>query len=472
MTTEKPSNLTKINPTSVSERITANTWKKHKPRDREFFIRCEEIQGFYIRKRPKSAKHPQGFSTYNVNGRFAGTGKQIYPKIGDCSIVPFEKAVETAREYLYKISQGIDPRISARQEKAFSITLEEAIQEYADTVKDDLKELTYKDYLRKSRIQLKNFQKKAIGEITVEDVKQWWLKGDKKRSMHNALTYASVVLDDYVAEEYIEINPFRKAKLLKRVNKSIKKPNQTDQHIPMANLSSYVLSMYQCWEKQGEATRDLVLFIMLTGKRIDEASRLTWKNVNLKKGELLLLEDTTKGDSPEEIVPTTPYLHRLLKHRQKNCKVTGNPYVFNTDRKRDIPKKTHVVDTRSVFENIWNGIPEDERPRLTKEGSSYIYNHDLRRTFSTAQDELGYSKEVRKDLLGHKKQDITEQYTQRSTEYKREMIRTTQEYMNSQSRDGIHALLVKFYGASSEHFNPQKDSEYTEANFEKEWEDF
>ena len=118
MTTDKPNNLTKLNTSSVSERITANTWKKHKAREREFVIRCEEIKGFYIRKLPVSSRNPQGLSTYMVNGRFAGTGKQIYPKIGDCSIVPFEEAVETAKSYLYKISQGIDPRIAEKKEKA------------------------------------------------------------------------------------------------------------------------------------------------------------------------------------------------------------------------------------------------------------------------------------------------------------------------------------------------------------------
>ena len=472
MTTDKPNNLTKLNTTSVSERITANTWKKHQARDRDFVIRCEEIKGFYIRKLPASSRNPKGLSTYYVNGRFAGTGKQIYPKIGDCSIVPFEEAVETAKSYLYKISQGIDPRIAEKKEKALGITLEEAIQEYADAVKQDLKPLTYQDYLRKSRLQLKQFQKKAIGEITVDDVKDWWLKGDKKDSMRNALTYASVVLDDYVAEEYIEINPFRRARLLKRVKKTVHKPNETDQHVPMKDLASYVVSMSKCWEKQGEATRDLVLFVLLTGKRIDEASRLTWKNVNLTKGELILVKDTTKADSPEEIVPTTPYLHRLLKHRQENCKARGNPYVFNADRKQDIKKKTHAGDTRKVMANIWNGIPEDERPRLTKEGSSYIMNHDLRRTFSTASLECGFSMEDKKALLGHKKDNITDKYTQRSTEYKRTQMRTVQEYLNAQSHDGIHFMLVKFYGASQEHLHMAPDSEYKTINFEEEYEDF
>lgn len=472
MTTDKPNNLTKINPTSVSERITANTWKKHKPREKEFFIRCDEIKGFYIRKLPVSSRNPKGLSTYYVNGRFAGTGKQIYPKIGDCSIVPFDEAVEVAKSYLYKISQGIDPRIAEKKEKALGITLEEAIQEYADAVKQDLKPLTYKDYLRKSRIQLKQFQKKAIGEITVDDVKDWWLKGDKKDGMRNALSYASVVLDDYVAEEYIEINPFRRARLLKRVKKTIHKSNETDQHIPMKNMASYVLSMSKCWEKQGEATRDLVFFLMLTGKRVYEASRLTWKNVNLKEGEITLVEETTKGDAPKEIVPTTPYLHRLLKHRQENCKVKGNPYVFNSDRPRDRKKKTYAYDTRSVFENIWNGIPEDERPPLTKQGSHYIFNHDLRRTYATASLECGFSMEDKKALLGHKKDDMTDKYTQRSTDYKRTQMRTVQEYLNAQSHDGIHFMLVKFYGASEEHLTMSDDSDYKRINFEEEWKDF
>ena len=472
MTTDKPNNLAKITPTSVSEVITANTWKKHKPRDKEFFIRCEEIRGFYIRKLPKSKRNPQGLSTYYVNGRFAGTGKQIYPKIGDCAIAPFDIAVETAKAYLYKISMGIDPRISERKEKAFRITLADAIQEYADAVKSTLAELTYKDYLRKGRLQLKSLSKKSIGEITVDDVKQWWMKGDKSDSMRNALTYASKVLDDYVGEEYIEVNPFRKAKLLARVSKTIKQSSETTQHIPMDRLSFYVGSMFNVWDRQGETLRDLVLFVLLTGKRIDEASQLTWNNVDFKRGKFLLPVFTTKGDSPEEVVPTTPYVNRVLKYRQENCKAQGNPYVFNSVRKQDISKQSYSSDTRKVLQAIWKGIPEDDRPPLTKKGSSYIANHDLRRTFSTASGELGYSMEDTKSLLGHKKQDMTDKYTQRSLEYNRQKLMTVQHYLNAQSHDGIHALLVKFYGANAEHLSVEEEGSYKETNFEKEWEDF
>lgn len=124
------------------------------------------------------------------------------------------------------------------------------------------------------------------------------------------------------------------------------------------------------------------------------------------------------------------------------------------------------------MESIWRGIPEDERPPLTKEGSSYIMNHDLRRTYATASLECGFSMEDKKALLGHKKDNITDKYTQRSTDYKRTQMKTVQEYLNAQSHDGIHFMLVKFYGASEEHLSMSDDSDYKRIDYIKEYEDF
>ena len=51
-------------------------------------------------------------------------------------------------------------------------------------------------------------------------------------------------------------------------------------------------------------------------------------------------------------------------------------------------------------------------------------------------------------------------------------MRTVQEYLNAQSHDGIHFMLVKFYGASEEHLTMSDDSDYKRINFEEEWKDF
>ena len=80
--------------------------------------------------------------------------------------------------------------------------------------------------------------------------------------------------------------------------------------------------------------------------------------------------------------------------------------------------------------------------------------------------------EDKKALLGHKKDNITDKYTQRSTEYKRTQMRTVQEYLNAKAHDGIHFMLVKFYGADEQHLSMAPDSEYKTINFEKEYEDF
>jgi integrase len=466
MTTPKDKNITKINPTSWTERLTATTWKKHKARGVEVTIRCDEIPGFYIRIKPISSKHPNGHRTYIVSGKLGGTGRQIYPSIGNCAVLSFDKAREMARDFKYQIQNGIDPRVAQKRKEGLGITLSDAIQGYADTVKESVAELTYKDYLRKGRIQLKPFSRKTVGEITVADVKQWWKKCPKKRSDYLAVQYAIVVFNDLLSDDIVEQNVFKVAKLSGAMKKTLPALNEVKQHIPMDRMPNYVLAMNNSWEKLGDAMRDLLLFLMLTGKRLGESSTLTWKNVDFKKGTIAF--PTTKTNVPD-LVSMTPYTLRLMTHRRDNCKVTGNPYVFNA-REDFNHKKIHVTDSRSALERVWLAIPEQDRWELEK--GNYISNHDLRRTFATATLELGFHMEDKSALLNHAKQGTTDKYSQRSIEYNREKLQTTQYYLNEQAHGGIHNLIVNFYGGNSEHLIMQDEKDIKIVDYEKENKDF
>ena len=70
----------------------------------------------------------------------------------------------------------------------------------------------------------------AIGEITVQDVRNWWRKTKKRRSDDIALMCAGVVLDEYISEEVLEKNSFKLAKLSKSVKKTIKPLGEVEQH--------------------------------------------------------------------------------------------------------------------------------------------------------------------------------------------------------------------------------------------------
>ena len=72
--------------------------------------------------------------------------------------------------------------------------------------------------------------------------------------------------------------------------------------------------------------------------------------------------------------------------------------------------------------------------------------HDIRRTVSTASAELGLEIKDISSILAHSKKHITQKYIQLSIDYKREKLIQVQQYINTQSNEGILMLLHEFYG--------------------------
>lgn len=433
-------NVQKVNTTNFKEHLTASTYKKYKPRAKTINIRCTEIPGFYIRVLPS------GLKTYMVNGRLKGSGKQKYPKIGNCSIVPFEEARAIARDYLFKLSQGIDPTVEEKKDIALKLTLEKAFEDYIEDIKDHLQKKSVDDYRRSIKLYLDPLKKMAIGEISVQDVRSWWRKTKKRRSDEIALMCASVVIDDYIAEEILEKNPFKLAKLSKSVKKTIKPLGEVEQHIPMNQLDTYVSAMCRCWSSLGYSMRDLVLFCLLTGKRLGESKNIKWKDVNFDEGVIKIEKLNTKRKKPD-YVPMTPYLLLVLTQREtkylertKDKKITPNEYVFWSNSKQGVP----VNDPTKCLKKIWAAIPDKDRFELEK--GSHITMHDIRRTVSTASAELGLEIKDISSILAHSKKHITQKYIQLSIDYKREKLIQVQQYINTQSNEGILMLLHEFYG--------------------------
>jgi integrase len=431
-------NVKKLGATTVNEVLSAKTYKKHKPRAKTINIRCTELKGFYIRILPSGNK------TYMVNARLGGSGKQKYPKIGDCERTPFAEAKDKARDYLYKLSQGIDPLQQEKKDESLKLTLGKAFADYIELMEGTLAPKTIYDYELRIRQNLAPLRNKAVGEITVQDVKDWWKKSEKKRGDDLALQYASVVMDEFVSDEAIEKNPFRFAKLSNSIKKTIKPLGETDQHIPMKNIEDYVSAMFNVWDRLESSMRDLVLFVLLTGKRINESSKIKWEDVDFDEGVIKIQKQNTKKKVADH-VPMTPYLLCLLNKRQNNPienwkkEYAGNPYVFWSMRK----KMVHCKDPKKTLKNIWEAVEN----KFKLQRGEYITSHDLRRTIATASDELGFKLQDVSSILAHKKKNVTQRYIRRSNETNRKKLEQAQQYLNRQSNDGILLLLAKYYGA-------------------------
>ncbi|MEC7121030.1 MAG: integrase family protein [Pseudomonadota bacterium] len=148
------------------------------------------------------------------------------------------------------------------------------------------------------------------------------------------------------------------------------------------------------------AVRDMLIFIMLTGCRRNEAESLAWQNVDLKHGTVMFLDPKNGVD---HVLPVGHYLLDLLikRHAKKHSE-----WVFASSRS----ECGHVVSAMTALKRI------NEKTGVQKS------QHDLRRTFASIANHLDYGHYTIKRLLNHISGDVTANYVQVSMSKLREAM--------------------------------------------------
>ena len=178
------------------------------------------------------------------------------------------------------------------------------------------------------------------------------------------------------------LSKVRKVKPLKNVNKRLR-----------------YLSKEECFSLINACAKHLkpiVLTALLTGMRKSEILNLTWQQIDLKHGYILL--DKTKNDDRREI-PISKGLKKLLFSIPRNPEI---PYVFyNPETKKP------YTDVKTAFKNA-----------CKKAGIEDFHFHDLRHTFASYLVMNNTGLAVVKELLGHKDIKMTMRYSHLSPEHK------------------------------------------------------
>lgn len=325
---------------------------------------CSETKGFGLRCTAA------GKVTYVVQGRAHAQSLRI--TIGPHGVFTVDQAREVAREHLRSMRMGIDPRETAKEKAAVKVTLRQVADAY---LRDrPLKDSTKGEIGRHVTTTFDAWQNKPIASITREavtkrfhEVKTKGLRGNgpAPAQANQAFSVLRALLN-YAIREYrkpdgsplITDNPvdvlYKKWAPLKPRTRRIpdKKVGAVWSFLEQSRETAY--------NRDTLASIDLVMFLMLTGARISEASSLTWDRVNLDEGWWHIPDP--KNSNPVWL-PLSKQAIELLTTRPRT---KGSPYVFAS-----WGKSGHLKDPRDTMRHV-SGV-----------AGTKVSPHDLRRTFTT-----------------------------------------------------------------------------------------
>ncbi len=427
------------------------------------------LRGFGVRvsalkssgKSLTKAQEKTAGKTYFVMRRVNGSLKRT--KIDTADKITAEKARKDAEGLLADMGKGIDPneekrqaRQQAEENKQKGITLQAALNDYLD--KGKLKPRTVTTYKDLFRLYLADWLNKPAAEITRDMVKERHkdiatgirqrsnlakeidtVKGRKDKpklkavappepkrkeaAADNCMRTLRAVLNYAFEDEEggtpymnpVNILSSRKKKAWFKVDRRrtlIKNSDLPAWHKAVMGLDNSIMA-------------DYLRLLLFTGLRRQEASTLTWKQVDFEEGCFTITD--TKNKEPHTL-PLSDYLHKLLKDRQAGLKTeltaakaalakAGN---LSLKEQQAAHNRLALAESRFASPYVFPGegktgyIVEPKRAidEVTAATGITFSCHDLRRTFATLAESLDLSSYTVKALLNHKQQtgDVTGGY--------------------------------------------------------------
>ena len=322
-----------------------------------------------------------GRKTFVVMGRVRG--KLVQYSIGPYGAFTEDTARAKAQRVLQQMRDGIDPRDERRADEAASVTLQQVCDAYVGRP-GKLKESSKTEIKRHVDRVFADWKDKPIAAITEADVLKRFrdmatkgLRGQPAPGQANISMTTLRALVRFAARQYkradgspvitknpvdvlsdhwIKMNPRTRDIDAKKVGEVWHMLTTTRAELVAAQQREDGKVNPQDADKQ--AGVDLVMFLLLTGARRNEAAMLTWDRVNMDEGWWHLPDP--KNANPVWL-PLSKQARALLAARPR---IGGNPHVFASRG-----RKGHVMDTRAPLE------------RISKVAGLTLSAHDLRRTF-------------------------------------------------------------------------------------------
>ncbi len=354
--------------------------------------RDSDLIGFAVRATTKS-------KSYIVERRHEG--KLYRVTIGKTNEITPVEAKKKAQTILADIANG---EYEKKKESSNDVTLEQAFDLYLKQRK--LKPLSINTYHHCIDTFLSDWKSKPIFDISKKDVFDRFIKLTEYSPTQANLTlkmFGSIWRFAQVhwstdENPILKHNPIDVIPAKRGWNKTKARTRHLDEsniHVFYNAVLNYFTERSLYDDASKNAVRDLVLFIMYTGCRRNEAQTLKWENVDIEKG-LFIFKDPKNGD--DHLLPMGDHLFEIIKQRYE---LKNNEYVFPGSNM--VSKAKHVSGAQGLLEAV------------REQTGIEISLHDLRRTFATICNNLDYGPYTIKRLLNHRsgaKNDVTGGYVQ------------------------------------------------------------
>lgn len=329
----------------------------------------EAVKGYGLRIMASGKK------VFVAQGRVRG--KPVIVTIGPYGLFTEDQARKKAQSILQQMREGIDPRNAKKAEEAAAVTLRTVATEYMNRP-GKLKESSKGEIDRHVTTTFATWQNKPIASITEDDVRKRYrdmltkgLRG-KAPAPGQAAQCMSVLraLINFAMRRYKQADgtPLILNNPVNALKDDWVQLQPRTSRIP-DNRVGAVWSALNEWRAEAYtrdslAGIDLVMFLLLTGSRLNEAATLTWDRVHIEDDPTNCwwhLPDP-KNHHPFWF-PLSSVAVELLKTRQR---VEGSPWVFTT-----WSKSGHIISPRELLEKV-SGV-----------AGTKVTAHDLRRTHTT-----------------------------------------------------------------------------------------
>lgn len=367
------------------------------------FYRDDVLQGFGLRLTSG------GSMAYFVEKRVYGKNKRV--TIGAHGQMTADEARKVARVTLGQMTVGVNPIEEKRLKAVQGVTLEEVYRAYLKTRKN-LKPSTVEDYRKCIEGALGDWLTKPVTSISKDLVEKRHAQlGQRSPARANNTMRVLRALFNYAMERYEdgEGNPILPANPVNRLSKNrawyaIKRRQTLLTPTQLKPWYEGTLQLNQ------EVTRDYLHFLLFTGLRRSEATRLMWDDVDF--GERTFVIPETKNKEPHRL-PMSDFLYDLLMRRHLQAEKV---WVFPSP--------------------VANGPLKEPRTaldRVTELTGIEFKLHDLRRTFITIAESLDIPAYALKRLLNHKfSNDVTAGYIVPSIDRLREPMQRITDYIKRQ----------------------------------------